>query len=452
MTYKALALVATLAFGAWGCSDYLTAGETSRDPNRPVEGTTSQYFVAVQSNIWASHTGDMSRITSMWAQHFRGDGIQYGPYDNYLIDEQTTNSAQTSLYITGGLVDVRKAQESARAADDTLFLGVTQVQEVMLMGLAADVFGDLEYTEALLGTPNPKLDPQIEVYDSLQVLLTRAIGNLTGAHDLDVGPGSADLVYGGNRDKWRRLAYTLKARYYMHTAEERPASYDSALKYAPLGILDDADDYKPVYSGSVGEQNMWYQFLVEQRPGYMIAGPTLDSILRARNDPRRSNYFDIEDDTARTLSEARLDERFAQPIASAAETRLIWAEAAYRTGATSAGGVAATQLNAVRADVGLPNLSVSGQALLREILTEKYIATFQLGVEAWMDYRRTCSPNLAPRSAGGKMPGRLYYDSDERQTNTNIPQPGTAPNGLRNGTDKVNATSDMTGTACLAGA
>ena len=35
----------------------------------------------------------------------------------------------------------------------------------------------------------------------------------------NIGPGPADLVYGGDPAKWLALAHTLKARFYLNTAE-----------------------------------------------------------------------------------------------------------------------------------------------------------------------------------------------------------------------------------------
>ncbi len=129
------------------------------------------------------------------------------------------------------------------------------------------------------------------------------------------------------------------------------------------------------------------------------------------------------------------------------ENTLIWAEAAYRTGDQA---TALAKLNEERENHGLFPEAVAGQALLNEILIEKYIVDFQLGEESWNDYKRTCTPNLVPTLAGAKIPGRLYYDANEQSTNTSIPAPNTGVNGLRNKNDPPNATSDGTGGACLA--
>ena len=46
------------------------------------------------------------------------------------------------------------------------------------MGTGADLFGDLVYKEALQGTPNPTLDDQFVVYDSVQKVLSAGIANI----------------------------------------------------------------------------------------------------------------------------------------------------------------------------------------------------------------------------------------------------------------------------------
>jgi hypothetical protein len=93
---------------------------------------------------------------------------------------------------------------------------------------------------------------------------------------------------------------------------------------------------------------------------------------------------------------------------------------------------------------GIGPEAAAGSALLKAILTEKYIAEFQ-NIEAWNDYKRTCFPNLTPTVAGLIIPARFFYDTSERQTDTNIPVPGAQP--TRNANDPANAFDDF-GVAC----
>lgn len=443
--YKLIPVAALALVSATGCKDFLTGGELTTDPNRPTTSTARQLFVGVQTNLWAYLASDPVRTTEIWAQHLTGVQGQYLLTQQYSNSENTTNGFNQGLYTGGGLVDIRKAQDIASASGDSLFVGTLQVQEALLMSTAADLFGDVVYSHALTNEPNPPLDNQLEVYAALETKLDSAIVNLAATGPTNVGPGVADLSYGGDPQKWIKLAHTLKARIYMHTAEVDNTAYAKALTEAPLGLTSNSDDFVATFSGASNEQNFWYQFFQVQRANYIRPNPTFVTLLQSRNDPRRNVYFDA---SASTLSDALLAPDHTQPLVLAKENLLNWAEAAYRTGATS---VALTELNAERAlwtaqGVTLAPVSASGTDLLREILLERYIALFQTS-EPWNQYKRTCFPNLVPVVPGGRIPARLFYDTAERQTNTSIPTADAQP--TRNRNDPVNGT-DPFGAACRA--
>jgi len=444
-TSKLMPLAALALVGVVGCSDFLEPQEAVVDPNRPTTATAQNLFVGTQSNLWAYLASDPVRTTEIWSQHLTGVLGQYLLTQTYSNSETTTNGFNQGVYTGGGLVDIRRGQDVAAELADSVFVGVFQVQEALLVGIAADLFGDVVYSQALTGEPNPVLDEQLEVYAALQVKLDSAIANLAATGPSNVGPDVADLAYGGDPEKWARLAHTIKARLYFRTAERDATSYARALTQARLGITDSDDDFVASFSGSANEQNFWYQFFRVQREGYIRPNPTFVALLTSRSDPRRGYYFNAG---ATNLSTTLLAPDYVQPLVSAKENLLNWAEAAYRTGAT---GEALTQLNRERAlwaaqGVALPPVSASGTELLREILTERYIALFQT-YEPYEQYKRTCFPNVSPTVAGGRIPARLYYDTSEQQTNTSIPTAGEQP--IRNDNDPVNGT-DPFGAACLA--
>ena len=95
----------------------------------------------------------------MWSQQFIGGRIQYANTYTYGVSEQTTNGFHAALYTGGGLVDVRQLEAQRRRTHDTLFLGIAQVQEALLMGTGADLFGDLVYSHALTGQAEPTARP-----------------------------------------------------------------------------------------------------------------------------------------------------------------------------------------------------------------------------------------------------------------------------------------------------
>ena len=451
---RRLAPLAALALlGMAGCKDFLTAGETQVDPNRPTQAGNRLLFVGIQSNIWSQLGSDPARVSGIWAGQLNGTQGQYFTTNNYGVSEQTTNGFHASLYAGGGLVDIRKLQAASIAQTDTLMLGIAQVQEAILISTGADMFGDLVYSHALTGEANPALDKQMDIYDALtETLLVQAIDNLSVEQGgTNLGPGAADLAYGGDPAAWLKLAHTVRARIYMHEGEVRgAAAYAKALAEARLGLTSSADDFVAVYSGaSLSEANFFFQFDQVQRFGYLVPNISFVDTLQNRNDPRVDDYFVENSDFCGAefcFSEARDAPDFTQPLITSNQNLLVWAEAAYRTGNILE---AQTQYNNERAMSGVPanGLTLVGDPLLAAILGEKYIVNFQT-IEAWNDYKRTCYPNVTPNLAGLKIPARFLYDTNERQTNTSIPQAQDQP--TRNQNDPPNAVSDGQGaTACV---
>jgi hypothetical protein len=446
---RKLAPLAALALlGTGACGDFLTAGETQKDPNRPTQASNRLLFTGIQSNIWAELGSDPVRISGIWAGQFNGTQGQYFSANNYANSELTTGGFHAALYAGGGLVDIRKLEAGAIAQTDTIMLGIARVQEAILMSTGADMFGDLVYSHAL-AEANPPLDKQMDIYDALtETLLPQAIANLTAApRGTNLGPGAADLAYGGDPDLWSKLAHTIRARIYMHEGEVRPAAYAKALAEARLGLNTGDQDFVAVFSGaSLGEANFFFQFDQVNRFGYLVPNMAFVDTLENRNDPRLDSYFAQDPSLCGAdfcLSETRDAPDFTQPLITIDQNLLVWAEAAFRTGNLAE---AATAFNTERAHaLGLPNVP-TGVPTLADILGEKWIVNFQT-IEAWNDYKRTCYPNITPNLPNLKIPARFLYDTNERQTNTNIPEAQNQP--TRNQNDPPNTVSDGQGGACL---
>ena len=451
---------ALLTAGVSGCVDFTGPG-LSTNPNQSSVATANQLFAAIQGLQQPVMTGDINRYVAVWDQHMMGVNRQWSSYARYnLVDENL--QGWDNWYTGAGLVDLRNVQATATANNDKVYLGIAQVYEALIMGIAADAWGNIPYSEAVNPSkPTPILDSQASVYAALQTLLDNAIVNL--ASGIGTGPGAVDLVYGGNTAKWIAMAHTLKARLYLHTAKiAGAAAYTSALAQAQLGIASAAGDYNTYQTSTVGEENQWFQFK-RNRGTDVAASATLVNMMAARSDPRLASYFapngaavikganpgDEDDGTFSWLSATRASPAFRQPLVTYAENQHILAEAQQR-GSNDAAALAA--LNAYNTSVGLPAVALAGIPLLQEILTSKYIALFQ-NFETWNDYKRTCWPNLAvnPTAAAGlKIPARFYYGVGERQTNPNIPSPAVqqAANGGRNPMDPRLATT-IGGAACL---
>jgi hypothetical protein len=462
---RSTALLMGLVFAAGGCGSFLTGDKLTGNPNSPSEATAEQLFVGVQANLFTSQENSVAMTVCEWLQQCMGVGGRFvDAFAHYTVNEFSWDGNWFQVYTGGGLVDLRKIENTEQARGDSVFLAVAKIWEAFDMGVAADLWGDVPYTEAVGGNPTPALDSQASVYAAVQQLLADAIAELTNGSG--PGPLGNDLVYGADttlaaRTLWIKAAHTLKARFLLHTVEaaaSKAAVYASVITEANSGIGNPSGDLLAYHSSAVTERNIWYQFQSTTFGQDLVAGKALVDIMNARSDPRRADYFGTnalggyggEDvnvaqpgNTVSPLagSGRMTDGSFRQPLVTYQENELILAEAYNQTGNDP---VALTHLNNARAVPGLAALvGITGAALTDSIMIEKYVTLFQ-NIEAWNDYRRMCIPALTPDTLPSvnpqfrrKIPGRLFYSGSEGNVNSHIPDPGTqiATNGFRNPND-----------------
>ncbi len=460
-TFRSALGAVALGAGLVGCVDFTGPG-IDLNPNVPSVATAGQLFPAVQAFQQSLINGDNTRFVNIWTQQVMGINRQFSSIARYSLYDENTYFWD-SYYVGGGLTDLRRIQVASAAGNDKIFLGIAQAYEAMIMDVVADMFGNIPYKASGVmqvnnpAIPTPRLERQDSVYLDLQILLDSAIVNL--ASGTGVGPGNKDLVYAGNTAQWIKAAHTLKARIALHSR-----NYTLAASEAALGISAKVDDYTSYQSAGTGEENNWFQFR-RNRGTDIGAGDTLVVLMQTRADPRLTQYFELngagvvkgakpgdeDDGTFSWLSATRGAPEFRQPLITYNETKLIQAEALSLNGSDAA---ALTALQAYKTANGITfNFAApaTGAALRNEIMVEKYIAMFQ-HMEAWADYKRTCTPNLranptavAPQT---KIPLRFIYPASERQTNPNVPSPSAV--GVRNYTEGAAAPTPYSGGACTA--
>ena len=436
MRIMRIAAVAALGLGTAiaGCSNFLDAPKAVADPNNPTAASINQLFVGVEANIFGQQEGPVAMIICEWMQQCAGvNGRFVDQQGVYSITNGSFDGSFQSIYTAGGLLQIRQVEGLADKANDKLYKGITEVLEVMNMMFAADIWGDVPYSQAVGTNATPAFDPQMTVYDKLLTLLDQAISDMNAGGN---GPGGFDLVYSGDKTKWTQAAHTLKARIYLHRVEKLGnGEYTKALAEAQQGISSRANDWNTVHSSATSERNMWAQFQTTSFGNDLVAGSTLVNLMKADNDPRLPDYYGLDPngtyggydvttqatdvkDISPILGSKRTDDAtFSQPIITYDENQLIIAEASLQTGNAAA---AATALHNVRSFFGKPDVA----ATLANIMNEKYIDLFQ-NIEVWNDFKRTCLPVMHPARGKAVIPGRLYYGQTEEQTNPNTPSSDT---------------------------
>lgn len=138
--------------------------------------------------------------------------------------------------------------------------GLAIVIRASMFARIADIWGDAPYTAAL-NAANGGQEDLFPKYDSQETIYKGIIEELKQANTMLSKPvgeykdisKSADIIYGGDPAKWRKLANSLMLRYYMRLSAKLP-------DYAKAGIqeiMSNSTQY-PIFTGIADDAVMAY--------------------------------------------------------------------------------------------------------------------------------------------------------------------------------------------------
>ncbi len=435
MKNKFLAILGVvLLLGFTSCTKWINP-EINKDPDAITEAPMDLLLSSVEVNLgYVFGDFDVAGVTSIWMQQIKGTDRQALAINGYNLTQADVNNLWNDIY-TGPLMDIKDIKTQAQASKADNYYGVAEILEALTLGTMTGLFGDIPYSDALNGYP-PTYDSEEQIYNTVQSLLDDAISKIDPN-----GTINNDVIYSGHLDMWVKAAYTLKARFALRISNVKTPSWTDIISWVDKGLQPGEALAEPFGVNAV-ENNPMYQFLT-QRSGYAADNETFQSFLAdstsgrwgaGNSDPRNGVLFLGDDQTQGPLTQPN------SPVylITGVEGQFIKAEAYYHAG--NIADARTTLVNAVQAAMAMLNLSpdmtaytayvagLSGDALLGEIITQKWVANF-LNPETWADYRRTGYPHLTP-TTGTKIPNRFPYPTDETSYNPNTPDYGSIFNPL----------------------
>ncbi|KVV13900.1 Starch-binding associating with outer membrane [Flavobacterium sp. TAB 87] len=414
----------------------------NENPNSPTTTTPSLLLSAMEVSTFATHTSGLIRNANIFTQQLAGTDVgQMGPIAEYVITENDVTNEWNAIFgttlISGHILSRDFAENYPH------YNGIGQVLTALNLGYATDMWGDVPYDEAFRaeeGIKAPKYNTQEEIYQRLQSILDAAILNLKkpAASNTSV-PGDEDFIFGGDTQKWIKIAYVLKARYALRLSQVDTNAAQKALDYITMsGISSNDDDANTFFPGTANGLNQWYAFN-EDRTNYLKTGKYFVDYLTTSSDPRLAfsiakngagNYVGNAADNQSTTTTSYIGSAYAAPtsaigIVSYSEAKFIEAEAKFRLGQNAKSSleqaVTASVLKITGTDVTPAFLTAATATVnLATIMQQKYIALF-LTMEPFNDYRRTGFPSLVPNQSSNTkvIPVRLPTPVEERQYNSN---------------------------------
>jgi hypothetical protein len=441
------------------CKDYLD--EVATDPNNPVVVPNNLILGGLLGNFsYTVLAGDPARFGSYWVNYTSFTGVPPSA-DNYDVDEADVNNLWTYFAYTSVMNNARILSEQATTQESFHYAGIGKVILAWNMSIMTDLFDQVPFSEAWQPEKilKPKYDTQESIYKGIQELLDNAIADFDKSSIQS--PSTDDLLYpeetaddwkSNSLPKWKKLAYTLKARFYMRLTNApgyNPQTQATlALEALQNGFDSNDDNALFQYYDEEKAQNPWYQFTNDDiwDDNTRLSDYYVNKLLDL-NDPRitvqadpavigdvfrgaRNGRGEFPDDSISTIGGYYRNADAQLQWLTFAETKFLQAEATFRTqGAAAAQPVyeeaiassfeelGLTAKNSDDYITGLPSLTTENA--LENIMNQKYIALF-LQFEAYNDWRRTGFPSdlqLANNALTNVIPLRFPYPQTELLNN-----------------------------------
>jgi hypothetical protein len=286
------------------CSDFL---DINTDPNNPLDSDLDLILPTAQTVIFeglGNGSGGMSDLTSQYIHHT----VQRVNSNFYFFagNEFNIASAWPNLY-AGALMDLNVMISKATDRQSWHYLGIAQILKAYTYSQLVDLWGKAAFYDFGQGTQNPfpAYDDGEVIYPELFAMLKEAVVNLE--KDVEEGPGDDDLIYGGNPDKWIKLANSIRLKLYnnvrltpMYDAAAVAEIINSEPVFSGIG-----DGFKLLYGESNNPDNrhpLFKQDYVDNAPNYIdpyfyliMKGddelPVFNPLLVGIEDPRIPYYF-----------------------------------------------------------------------------------------------------------------------------------------------------------------
>ncbi|MGL4853235.1 MAG: SusD/RagB family nutrient-binding outer membrane lipoprotein [Phocaeicola sp.] len=215
---------------------------------------------------------------------------------------------------------VRSQMSEADAASHAQTEAATKLMSIYLGLNAADINGDITYTEAAKGlhggTFTPKYDKVAELYDLWLTELDQAIITFSTATN-QIFSGSQDIVFRGDVKKWAQLANSLKLKIAVRLISQdkgRALAIASEVTNASCGYINELADamlFNKSTANSNGDQNYIYNWNDNVMLGNAASQSFVDYMV-SNLDPRVRFCYQKNDWSA-TIVQAFYDQGKAIP-------------------------------------------------------------------------------------------------------------------------------------------
>ena len=445
------------------CSSWL---DVNTDPNYPSTLPSTMPLTAGMASASTIIGGQYATMGGLWSQFYTQDNTanQYKTWDSYQITPGFMNGEYSKIY-TGALYDFKRVIKDAEEVNDWNSYLIATVMDVYTYQVLVDLYGQIPYTEACMGSENtkPKFDNGSDIYIDLLARLDKAL-----AQDFELQSNvkltNEDLVFNGNIALWKDFANTLKLkiaiRQYAAKPTESAKIINDMLAAGTQFLTEDAS--VKAYKDQPGQYNPLFDTQKGTGNANLRASNTTLNYLVDNNDTRLSKMylkgnegtylglpqgaFSTPTAVAPQGSLSKLVMASTDPVVfmSEAESYFLQAEALLKCKAGA--GVKDMYNKGVTAAFARFDIASDAEEMitkggkyeytaqtekdgLDQIITQKWLSMFlRQGLEAFFEFNRTGYPTIFTPSVESifvdkkAFPRRLVFPQYELNSNAdNVP-------------------------------
>lgn len=446
---KKLILIALLIGTTISCEDF---EGWNVDTKNPSEVPASFLFTSAQRTIFTrmSASSVNYNIFKQLAQHWTP--TTYTDEANYDMRQRDLSGTFFIYMFRDVLNDLNEAKRLTNERETSTAypaevkanqLAAIELLEVYTFHVLVDTFGDVPYTEALMGVDNllPKYDDDATIYADLFARIDAALAKLTDAPSF----GGADLTYNGSTSKWRKFGNSLKLRMAVRISDYDFGMASSMASQAiDGGVFESSSDNAsfPFESGPPNNNPMWGSLVQSGRSDIIVANTFVDIIVPL-NDPRTPVFMD-DNVMPYTGGPYGANNPFANYthagapfhqadlegiILSYEEVEFLIAEAAAR-GLVTGQDAEMHYNNAIKASIAYWTGNDGSDYIAQDAVKydaanwkksigeQKWIALYTKGFEAWSSWRLLDYPAMNTADESGlPVPRRYLYGNDDPDIN-----------------------------------
>ncbi len=290
-----------------GCSE--TFLDINTDPNNPSEATLDLVMPAIQVGYVSAFLRDVERASAAIV-----DQVHSGDYGRWRLTESDFNNAWKGLY-TESLADIEVVIAQAEESEQLAYAGMAKIQKAYIYSLLVDLWGDVPFQEAM-DALNPVYDPGADIYPQLFTLIDEGMADLEAGGVIQAG---ADMIYGGDKAKWNKMANSLKLKMLLQTRKVDPTASAvgiSAILNSGLYITANEEDFQFQFGSGIAPQNA-HPYWVQDYNTSSRAGLQSNSFfvkLRGGSPRRPGDYTNISANVRYGVEDPRLRYYFYRQV------------------------------------------------------------------------------------------------------------------------------------------